>query len=420
MPAPKVTIPQYTNWCFTFNNYEDEDIENLKNFEIIKYCVFGYEKGESETKHLQGYFEIATKRTIKGLKKLLLDHSPRFKFHFEPRFGSQKQAIAYCKKGSQSHEEWAKYGVDGEHYGDDYDGLEWGTKKKQGGRNDLDFARQLAVDYGMNEVTAKCNLQAIKTAQLYLSYNEAPRRLETNPIVIYIYGEPEAGKSHYARQLTDDLTPFEWDPYEMGKWWDGYDGHECVILDDIRLQHTSEAMLLKLLDRYSCQVQVKGGTRHVQASVFVITTLKRPEEFWTSQENCKQFTRRITITLRKESWDTYSITNINKNFDEVTARFETDNLFFKKLLADSKKWGGNTDPPKILNILKNDIDVYNGTKFIKNLEKCLEIEDIFDIDENDLPELVALNESQFLENIKDNEIYDNIVVNIENNKEWWE
>lgn len=54
---------QRINWFFTFNNYENEDIERLETrFRVIcKRYIFQEEKGESGTPHLQGCIELKTR-----------------------------------------------------------------------------------------------------------------------------------------------------------------------------------------------------------------------------------------------------------------------------------------------------------------------------------------------------------------------
>lgn len=92
----KFQISPSIRWCFTFNNYTNEDIKYLvpKFRDFCKFSIVGEEIGESGTPHLQGYFEFKTKRrplAVFDLKKI----------HFEKAKGSKNENIDYCKKESK-------------------------------------------------------------------------------------------------------------------------------------------------------------------------------------------------------------------------------------------------------------------------------------------------------------------------------
>lgn len=78
-------------WCFTLNNYSDEDVLTFQAMEC-DYIVFGKEVGESGTPHLQGYVYFANARSLKSVKKI------NAKMHLEPAKGSSKQNFDYCTK----------------------------------------------------------------------------------------------------------------------------------------------------------------------------------------------------------------------------------------------------------------------------------------------------------------------------------
>lgn len=83
------------NYCFTLNNYEDSDLENLQNPDTLSLCsylIYAKEVGESGTPHLQGYVVFHKPTRLSACKKFL----PRA--HFEVRKGSHLQALKYCQK----------------------------------------------------------------------------------------------------------------------------------------------------------------------------------------------------------------------------------------------------------------------------------------------------------------------------------
>ncbi len=82
-------------WCFTLNNYTEEDINHIKELFHIESCVFavvGIESGENGTPHLQGFFHLRNKKRFQQLKNMI----PRA--HIEPANGTDEQNQIYCKK----------------------------------------------------------------------------------------------------------------------------------------------------------------------------------------------------------------------------------------------------------------------------------------------------------------------------------
>lgn len=257
----------YRNLCFTVNNYTDAERLHILDHVMWSYVVVGEEIGEEGTSHLQGYGELK-KRT-----KFTTVHNSIFnnRAHCEIRRGTQSEAIEYCKK----------------------DGLfeERGIKNNQGARNDLDVVRRMAVDEGMRNVTRHSNMQQIRVAEKFLTYNEDKR--DWAPEIIWIYGPTGVGKSRHARELVnmDDCYVKN----NGSKWWDGYDAHEYVILDDFRKSWFSFEDLLGLTDRYSYMVECKGGFRQMLAKVMIITCPWGPEEALRGiNEDIGQLLRRIT------------------------------------------------------------------------------------------------------------------------------
>jgi len=250
-------------WCFTWNNYDETSIEYILNIKHT-YVVIGKEVGEMGTPHLQGYIEFINGVRFNTIKKMLPE------CHLEGRKGSSAQAITYCKK--------------------DDDFIEDGKIKKQGERNDLDRCRELASHEGMRVVTRVCNFQEIKVAEKFLTYNETPRSWK--PYVYWIYGPTGSGKSQTARELCSD------DVYckaSGNKWWDGYDGHECVILDDFRESWFEFTTVLALLDRYGYLIETKGGGRQFKPRLIVITSQHSPKYCFPNnqREDINQLVRRI-------------------------------------------------------------------------------------------------------------------------------
>lgn len=92
-PPQKRCVPS-KRWCFTFNNYDPDDVEtletNFKSFDIE--YIFGEEVGEKGTPHLQGYIECPIK--IRPIEKLDLNKS----ISWRRAKGNKLHNINYCSK----------------------------------------------------------------------------------------------------------------------------------------------------------------------------------------------------------------------------------------------------------------------------------------------------------------------------------
>ena len=85
---------QTKHWVFTLNNWTDADDDNLKALgPQVEYLVYGYETGDSGTRHLQGYIIFSRVKRFAEAQALL----PRGS-HLECKRGTPFQAASYCKK----------------------------------------------------------------------------------------------------------------------------------------------------------------------------------------------------------------------------------------------------------------------------------------------------------------------------------
>lgn len=254
------------NFCFTLNNYTEQDETTIDNFahEGSNYLVYGHEVGESGTPHLQGYCELTTQTSFSTLKKTFPS------MHIEKRKGTAEQAADYCKKDNDRI-------------------YEYGNISRQGKRTDLDnLLTDLKDGCNMRKVVNKYNYQCIRHAEKYLTYNERVRNWSME--VTWIYGSPGSGKTRMAQEIAGP------DAYwaSPSSWFDGYDAHETVVFDDYRPHIYPTSLLLRLLDRYPLQVPFKGGFRQFLARKIIVTTPLHPSCYIADSENNQQLMRRIT------------------------------------------------------------------------------------------------------------------------------
>lgn len=265
------------SYCFT--SFKDTV---LYDGDSINYICWGRETCPDTGKpHLQGYVEFPRGVTLSRAKAILRDPV----VHLERRKGSQKQAIDYCRKdcnGDQSHLFF-----------------EFGERKQQGARRDIDLVRDIVKGGGgMRKILDEAvNYQTLCIAKVALTYMEVGR--DEPPEVFWYWGATGTGKT---RAVVDGTDPSElWfcnGPSAKGGklWFDGYDAHPVAILDDFRPTWCGLSFLLRLLDRYRMKVEVKGGYRSWRPSKIYVTCPKPPSEcYLEAGEDIAQLERRISV-----------------------------------------------------------------------------------------------------------------------------
>lgn len=275
------TSGRYRALCFTYNNPpEGLDGEGLAERLKTSYLVCGREVGDSGTPHLQCYAEW--KNAVRG--SALKKKYPTI--HWEARKGTPKQAADYCKE-------------DG-----DFD--EIGEMTNQGKRTDMHDVRDAVISSGSNfrDIAQDYpSTSAHRAAATLLTYFERPRRFK--PLTVWFYGPAGVGKSRSANELayalTQDLDQIK-TIGESAKWWDGYDAHKAVLLEEVTKDFCSFKRMLMLLDRYECQVEVKGGMRQLRSRYMFITSSVPPDEVWVTAEKQDQLLRRIDHIIEIKSW----------------------------------------------------------------------------------------------------------------------
>lgn len=118
-----------------------------------------------------------------------------------------------------------------------------------------------------------------------------------------IYWGPTAtGKSHRARTQAKEISDKVFNKIPSTKWWCGYRGESCVVVDEFQGE-IGITHWLRWLDKYGVSVEIKGGSTPLLASHFWITSNVDPKEWWLnplSGTKCtpaqwEAFKRRVTI-----------------------------------------------------------------------------------------------------------------------------
>lgn len=245
------------SYCFTINNYTDENIKEIEKLEC-RYCIIGKEIGEKGTPHLQGYIEFDGPVRFNSIKKLLPTA------HIEKRKGTRIQAKEYCMKDKNfiEHGDWNKGG--------------------QGTRNDLKkIMNDIKNSKPMIEIMEESPHTVSKNLRFIEKYKSLLEKEQTKEFrhvkVEVLYGDAGTGKTRevFKREPkvftvnTDETFPF-----------DGYDGEEAILLDDyyggIKYHN-----LLRILDGHQLRVNVKGSSRYAKWTRIYITSNEAPEKWYT-------------------------------------------------------------------------------------------------------------------------------------------
>ena len=297
--VPDRTSPRHRSWVITINNYSVRNVQNMRglidgttvrNSSLkAKYVVFNRERAPTtNTPHLQGYIQFTTSvRRDYAIRACCVGTNTHA--FMQAAAGSKRQNRDYCTKSDTSD---PAYQPSWEEHGD--------IETMQGQRTELiDFARQICEDYETVEsALAKSDFRFLSmVCKFKKGYDTLREKVQSTrrpqPIVYWFYGSTGTGKSREAEELFPDA--FWYSEYGSGQWWDGYDQHESVILDDIRPESFNYRFLLRLFDRYPMRVGSKGSTQPFTAKNIVVTAPTKPADFYGTyiNEDIAQLERRI-------------------------------------------------------------------------------------------------------------------------------
>lgn len=257
-------------YSFTINNWVEDDKIKLEEFfkKHCRYMVFGEEIGEDKkTPHLQGHFDLKNAKTMSACQKAIQ------KFGFEKKF-----PIFFIKVSADHSREYAK--KDGKF-------TEFGQVPVQGRRNDLNSY--------MEAVREKPNITKRETMEefpmVYARYSRFCYEYKmicqdlgilqwTTPPNLWVHGPAGSGKSRSYQEL--DPPPFS---KPINKWWDGYDGEDDVLIEDIDTMHVRMQYYIKIwADRYPFIAEVKGFSIKIRPKRIIITSNHMPDDIFVGAD----------------------------------------------------------------------------------------------------------------------------------------
>lgn len=262
---------RYRNACVT--SWSDEVVFDET---CVKYIIYHREICPDTKKlHYHIYVEFKNKVTIKKVKEIFKDNT----IHIEPRHGTSKQAIDYVVKDTN-----------------EFEVVEYGTRKKSGERNDIKSAVNMIKENKKNiDIINDMPIVFVKFHRGLEKTRFEINKVKANTFRILknyvITGPAGCGKTRYVYDLYGYDNVYKLDA-GTSVWFDGYDGQEILLIDDfygwIKYGH-----LLNILDGYPLRLDIKGGHTWALWNKVFITSNDIPA-LWYQKGLTPALERRIT------------------------------------------------------------------------------------------------------------------------------
>ncbi len=276
--------PQVKFWFFT-----DNGKAGAKGLELVgeawkelpdgvAYLSWQLEKGEvTGHPHLQGHLELTRTRYESWLHTHISSTA-----RFLVRRGTAKQCDVYCHKEEGRLEGPFSLGQ---------------PSKGKGSRTDLEALREdIKTGSNMRDI-AENHLVSLARYPRLVNTLKSLYRPKWDPEgprakVYLFYGKTGTGKTLSVYKKWANHEGF----YEMpiattGSWWDGFDRHDRVLMDDFAgaASHMRLDTLLKILDSYPRQVPVKGSFAWYLVKYVAITSNIHPRKWYDYSDREEQY-----------------------------------------------------------------------------------------------------------------------------------
>lgn len=248
-------------WIFTINNYSEEEYKGLNEVDAV-YIIAGKEIGEQcGTPHLQGYVYF---RTLKSHVQLAVMF-PRART--VPANGSAEKNKIYCTKEGRGHFEKGIMPT----------GKKPSKDPTETSERNMEILNTPLVTLVEEGIISIYSVPTIVKAKMAIAQQNDPYNHDGVRGVWY-YGPPGTGKSRKAR----DENPSYY-LKAQNKWFDGYAGQDCIILDDLDTKVLGHYLKI-WSDRYACSGEIKGGTINLVHKKFIVTSNYSIEDLFLEDE----------------------------------------------------------------------------------------------------------------------------------------
>ena len=261
-------MSRHKNYVFTFNNYPDTVLVDTI---ACKYIAYSKEVAPSTgTRHLQGYITFHNGKTLSATRSAMLG------CHVEVMLGSIAQNDEYINKVANMTERGDKP-ISNDNRGR-AEQLRWQR------------ARDLAKEGKIDEIDA----------DIFVRYYGTLKRIRTDyqrkpdPVIArcyWIYGPTGTGKSHAIENAPFTVYKKTMDDL---KWFDGYQGEDCVYLEDIdKYQVKWGGLIKRLADKWPMQASIKGSMQYIRPAIVCVTSNYRIDEIWSDPQTVEPLQRRF-------------------------------------------------------------------------------------------------------------------------------
>lgn len=245
------------NYCFTWNNYNEQSIVYLANLEC-GYIAYSEEVAPTTgTPHLQGYIHwnnavshATAKRRLPGCYVAVM----RGRFDQNETYCSKEATL--IKRGT-----CPQFNVNN------------GANETQRWKD----VRENAVSGRLDLIEDKIYIRYYGTLKR-IRDDHRPKPLPSPVTCYWIYGKTRTGKSHAVETKYPDCYKKEMsDP----KWFDNYEDEPVIYLEDIdKFNVKFGGCLKRLADKWPMQVQVKGSMRYIRPTKIIVTSNYKIEDIW--------------------------------------------------------------------------------------------------------------------------------------------
>lgn len=269
-------------WIFTINNYTDEDKAQCNNLDC-QYIGYSFEVGEQGTPHIQGFVYFVNLKSRKQVSALLR------RAWLKRMAGSFADNEAYCSKQGQLIER----GVPPK---------DKKTRAVEGGASTKALWEEVwtsAKEGRVDDIPAELRVKHYKTIK-EIRRDHMPKTEHASDVTgIWVYGQAGFGKTRWVWHHYPEL-------YVKGvnKWWDGYQGHDAVLVDDVDPDHKCMRCFFKhWADRYPFKAETKGGAMEIRPKTVIFTSQYSIEDcFPGDQQTIDAMKRRCKVVHLPFPW----------------------------------------------------------------------------------------------------------------------